>query len=85
MTQEGKTYVSPLLIRKFTHLVLFCRKAKTQAEEAEQHKLEMETLAERLIEANKRGDVAEKGFENHKIIERASIHSICSKLGRISY
>ena len=27
----------------------------------------METLAERLVEADKRGDVAEKGFDDHKI------------------
>ena len=40
----------------------FHRRAKTQAEEAEQQKLKMETLEERLAEADKRGVAAEKGF-----------------------
>ena len=42
---------------------MFHRRAKTQAEEAEQQKLEMEALAERLDEADKKADLAEKGFE----------------------
>ena len=44
----------------------FHRRAKTQAEEAEQQKLKMETLEERLAEADKRGVAAEKGFELFK-------------------
>ena len=42
---------------------MFHRRAKTQADEAEQQKLKMETFAERLDEANKKADLAEKGFE----------------------
>ena len=61
---------SPLLIHTLRHFLLFHRRARTQAEEAEQQKLEMETLAERLVEADKRGDVAEKGFDDHKIYEK---------------
>ena len=61
---------SPLLFHTLRHLLLFHRRARTQAEEAEQQKLEMETLAERLVEADKRGDVAEKGFDDHKIYEK---------------
>ena len=43
-------------------LLWFSRRARTQAEEAEQQKLEMETLAESLVKADKRGEVAEKGY-----------------------
>ena len=44
----------------------FHRRAKTQAEEAEQQRMKMETLEERLAEADKRGVAAEKGFELFK-------------------
>ena len=62
--------VSPLLYCNLTHLLWFCRRAKTQAEDAEQQKLEMEKLAEMLVEADKRGDVAEKGYVN--VIQKRS-------------
>ena len=66
---KTKTRRRPVSIA-LRHLLLFHRRARTQAEEAEQQKLEMETLAERLVEADKRGDVAEKGFDDHKIYEK---------------
>ena len=70
-----------MLIRNLTHILLFHRRAKTQAEEAEQQKLEMETLAERLVEADKRGDVAEKGFDDHNVLKvHQYIHSWQQKI-----
>ena len=70
------------LIHTLRHLLLFHRRAKTQAEEAEQQKLEMETLAERLVEADKRGDLAEKGFYDHNIYDKRE--EMLLKKGRIN-
>ena len=76
---------TPLLIHTLRHFLLFHRRARTQAEEAEQQKLEMETLAERLVEADKRGDVAEKGFDDHKIYEKKVFMGITKSMKWCQY